>query len=109
MATDGDPDPISAGTAGDAALWGGSIAAVGMAANPLGAHQVGRHRVGRTAGRCAPGRDDSGRVRIGDQTGKILPVRHAPSIEYTHSSTLIALFSELPPSGAKAWFVRRSQ
>ena len=35
---DGDPDPTSAGTAGDAALWGGSSAAVGMAANPLGAH-----------------------------------------------------------------------
>ena len=34
----GTPDPISAGTAGDAALWGGSIAAVGMAANPRGAH-----------------------------------------------------------------------
>jgi hypothetical protein len=36
--TDGDPDPISAGTAGEAALWGGSSAAVGMAANPFGAH-----------------------------------------------------------------------
>lgn len=43
--TEGDPDPINAGTAGDAARWGGSSAAVGMAANPLGAHQVGRHRV----------------------------------------------------------------
>ena len=32
-AADGDPDPKSAGTAGDAALWGGSSAAVGMAAN----------------------------------------------------------------------------
>jgi hypothetical protein len=41
--TDGDPDPISAGTAGEAALWGGSSAAEGMAANPLGAHQVGNH------------------------------------------------------------------
>ena len=41
---DGDPDPISAGTAGDAALWGGSSAAVGMAANPFGAHQAGLHR-----------------------------------------------------------------
>jgi hypothetical protein len=40
----GDPDPISAGTAGDAALWGGSIAAVGMTANPLGAHQVSATR-----------------------------------------------------------------
>ena len=38
---DGDPDPISAGTAGDAALWGGSSAVVGMAANPFGAHQAG--------------------------------------------------------------------
>jgi hypothetical protein len=36
-----DPDPISAGTAGEAALWGGSSAAVGMAANPFGAHQAG--------------------------------------------------------------------
>ena len=37
---DGDPDPISAGTAGEAARWGGSSAAVGMAANPFGAHQL---------------------------------------------------------------------
>jgi len=47
---DGDPDPISAGTAGDAALWGGSSAAVGMAANPFGAHQAGRHIAGRASG-----------------------------------------------------------
>ena len=33
-----DPDPTSAGTARDAGRWAGSIAAVGMAANPLGAH-----------------------------------------------------------------------
>jgi hypothetical protein len=39
-ANDGDPDPISAGTAGEAVLWGGSSAAVGMAANPFGAHQA---------------------------------------------------------------------
>ena len=32
------PGPESAGTAGDAALWGGSSAVVGMAANPSGAH-----------------------------------------------------------------------
>ncbi len=37
-AADGDPDPISAGTAGEAARWGGSSAVVGMAANPFGAH-----------------------------------------------------------------------
>jgi hypothetical protein len=43
----GDPDPISAGTAGDAALWGGSSAAVGMAATPFGAHQAGRHMARR--------------------------------------------------------------
>jgi hypothetical protein len=42
-AIDGDPDPISAGTAGEAAPWGGSSAVVGMAANPFGAHQVGTH------------------------------------------------------------------
>ncbi len=43
IAADGDPDPISAGTAGDAALRGGSSAAVGMAAKPFGAHRVGGH------------------------------------------------------------------
>ncbi len=32
----GDPDPSSAGTAGDAALWGGSSAAMGRAATPSG-------------------------------------------------------------------------
>ena len=37
----GDPDPTSAGTAGEAARWGGSIAVVGMAANPFGAHKAG--------------------------------------------------------------------
>lgn len=36
-----DPDPLSAGTAGEAAVWGGSSAVVGMAANPFGAHQAG--------------------------------------------------------------------
>ena len=44
LAVDGDPDPISAGTAGEAALWGGSSAVVGMAANPFGAHRVGIHK-----------------------------------------------------------------
>jgi hypothetical protein len=44
MAADGDPDPISAGTAGEAARWSGSSAVVGMAANPFGAHRVGVHR-----------------------------------------------------------------
>ena len=50
---DGDPDPISAGTAGEAALWGGSSAVVGMAANPFGAHQVGVHRPTAWLGRYA--------------------------------------------------------
>ena len=49
MAADGDPDPINAGTAGEAALWGGSIAVVGMAANPFGAHQADPYVS------CAPG------------------------------------------------------
>jgi len=44
VAADGDPDPISAGTAGEAARWGGSSAAVGMTANPFGAHRVGVHK-----------------------------------------------------------------
>ena len=48
---DGDPDPISAGTAGDAAPWGGSSAVVGVAANPFGAHQAGRHIAGCVIGR----------------------------------------------------------
>ena len=47
LAADGDPDPISAGTAGEAALWGGASAVVGMAANPFGAHQAGRVFAGR--------------------------------------------------------------
>lgn len=33
---EGDPDPTSAGTAGDAALWGGSSVAMGRTANPSG-------------------------------------------------------------------------
>jgi hypothetical protein len=41
VTTNGDPDPISAGTVGDAALRGGSSAVVGMAANPHGAHKAG--------------------------------------------------------------------
>ena len=44
----GDPDPKSAGTAGEAAPWGGSIAVMGMAATPLGAHQAMRAFAGRT-------------------------------------------------------------
>ena len=45
--TDGDRDPISAGTAGEAVGGDGSRAAVGMAAIPLGAHQAGSHMIGR--------------------------------------------------------------
>jgi hypothetical protein len=44
MVADGDPDPTSAGTAGEAARRGGASAVVGMAANPFGAHRVGVHR-----------------------------------------------------------------
>lgn len=53
----GDPDPLSAGTAGEAARWGGSIAAMGMAANPSGAHQAGRVFAGRTDEMCVSVRD----------------------------------------------------
>jgi hypothetical protein len=56
-ATDGDPDPISAGTAGEAALWGGSSAVVGVAATPFGAHQVGPHIADRMICRYATGHD----------------------------------------------------
>ncbi len=38
----GDRDPISAGSAGEAVGRGGSMAEVGMSANPIGAHQVDR-------------------------------------------------------------------
>ena len=34
----GDRDPISAGSAGEAVGGGGSMAEVGMSANPIGAH-----------------------------------------------------------------------
>jgi hypothetical protein len=72
MAADGDPDPISAGTAGEAALWGGSIAVVGMAANPFGAHQAdpyvscapGCHRNRARFGVRGQGSGVRGRVRI---------------------------------------------
>ena len=57
LAVNGDPDPISAGTAGEAAPWGGSSAVVGMAANPLGAHRVGAHTAGHMACRYASGHD----------------------------------------------------
>jgi len=53
----GDPDPISAGTAGEAALWGGSIAVMGMAATPLGAHQAMRAFAGRTDRTGVPARN----------------------------------------------------
>ena len=46
----GDPDPLSAGTTGEAALWGGSIVAMGMAANPLGAHQAGEFSLANADG-----------------------------------------------------------
>jgi hypothetical protein len=35
IAADGDPDPISAGTAGEAALWAGSSAVLGMNGEPV--------------------------------------------------------------------------
>ena len=43
---DGDRDPISAGSVGEAVGGGGSMAVVGMSANPIGAHQVDRHMAG---------------------------------------------------------------
>lgn len=44
---DGDRDPISAGTVGEAVGGDGSRAVVGMAAIPFGAHQASRYKVGR--------------------------------------------------------------
>ena len=49
-AIDGDPDPISAGTAGDAALWGGSSAAVGMAAGACGSGEGAAEPLGSKLG-----------------------------------------------------------
>jgi len=48
---DGDRDPISAGSVGEAVGGGGSMAEVGMAANPFGAHRVDRYRVDCETGR----------------------------------------------------------
>jgi len=76
-ATDGDPDPISAGTAGDAAPWGGSSAAVGMAANPDGAHQVDRHGVDREAVQQVAVLDHAGRAAALDTEPATHPW-HAP-------------------------------
>lgn len=52
IVADDDVDPISAGTAGDAAQWGGSIAAVGMAAPR--SEPTGRTRFRRPRGWCLP-------------------------------------------------------
>jgi hypothetical protein len=49
----------SAGTAGEAALWGGSIAVMAMAANPLGAHQDSRIFAGRTDRTGVPARNSA--------------------------------------------------
>jgi len=62
IAADGDPDPISAGTAGEAALWGGSSAVVGMAANPFGAHWVGVYKPIAWPGDLRPSHDVVGRA-----------------------------------------------
>lgn len=43
------PGPVSAGTTGEAALWGGSIVVMGMAANPLGAHQADELSLAKSA------------------------------------------------------------
>lgn len=44
---DGDRDPISAGTAGEAVGRGGSRAETGMTAIPFGARQADSHKIGR--------------------------------------------------------------
>jgi hypothetical protein len=82
MAADGDPDPTSAGTAGEAALWGGSSAVVGMAANPFGAHQVGTHTADRLAGRYVSGHERVGRAGDG-------PSRHARGAKIIRFSSVI--------------------
>jgi len=68
------PGPISAGTAGDAARWGGSSAVVGMTANPFGAHQAGPPLAGRGSaegGRLSP----RGRVAVFRRTGLLRRLR----------------------------------
>lgn len=67
-AAEGDPDPTSAGTVGEAARWGGSSAVVGMAANPFGAHRVGPDRADYMVGRHASGHNVAGRVGSGGRT-----------------------------------------
>jgi hypothetical protein len=59
MPSAGDPDPSSAGTAGDAALWGGSSAVAGKTANPICARQAGNHTPAARS-RCHSGRDVGG-------------------------------------------------
>jgi hypothetical protein len=47
---------------GEAALWGGSSMAVGMAANPHEAHQADRHIVSRMSGNLPLMNKTGGRV-----------------------------------------------
>jgi hypothetical protein len=61
---DGDRDPISAGTVGEAVGGGGSMAEVGMPANPDGAHQVNRHMVDREAGQWVVALGNAGRAMM---------------------------------------------
>ena len=84
-ATDGDPDPTNAGTAGEAALWGGSSAVVGMAANPFGAHQVGRHKPAamtcrQAAGHSAKGVSQPQSATLKSAIGELLPAAARPCL-----------------------------
>ena len=62
MSINGDRDPISAGSVGEAVGRGGSMAEVGMPANPDGARQVNRHKVDREVVQLVAALDNAGRV-----------------------------------------------
>ncbi|MAF50256.1 MAG: hypothetical protein CMM10_18525 [Rhodospirillaceae bacterium] len=76
----GDRDPISAGSVGEAVGRGGSMAVMGMSANPIGAHQVVRHMVDRMVDGIAFAQRFVGACRCWLINRGIASIRHAPSI-----------------------------
>ncbi len=59
---EGDGDPKSAGSVGEAVGRDGSMAEVGLSANPDGAHQVGRHMADYAIAQSVGVVDTAGRV-----------------------------------------------
>jgi hypothetical protein len=102
-AAEGDPDPTSAGTVGEAARWGGSSAVVGMAANPFGAHRVGPDRADYMACRYASGHNVVGRVgRSASVTGPTRPCKR-----FTSYLDMSSCYESVLAGGAAARLSRR--